>query len=105
MRSGSGAPERVSIRALRPSVQPNCAKPCRERRYAGLKYRIICGRRRRHADVPHPLRLLPTLTHRPSGCRAAEQRDELAPVLTELHAGSPRRAGAAPQDIELAAIS
>jgi hypothetical protein len=39
-----------------------------------------------------------------SPCRAAEQRDELAPFqLIELHSIPPARAGL--QDIELAAIS
>ena len=28
--------QRVSIRTLRPSVQPNCCRPCSERRDAGL---------------------------------------------------------------------
>ena len=35
--------QRVSIRTLRPSVQPNCCKPCRKRRDAGLSFRIVRG--------------------------------------------------------------
>jgi hypothetical protein len=39
-------------------------------------------------------------------CRcAADERDEVPPVLTELHANPHDERGAAPQDIELAAIS
>src|SRR5262249_41637970 len=49
--------------------------------------------------------LLCARCERPRGRRAAEQRDERAPVLIELHAIRHDEQGAAPQDIELAAIS
>jgi hypothetical protein len=49
-------------------------------------------------------RLLRVRRKRPSNRRAAEQRDELAPVqLIELHSVPPARAGL--EDIELARIS
>jgi hypothetical protein len=38
------------------------------------------------ADAPHAIGLLRARRQRPRRCRAAEDRDELAPVLTELHA-------------------
>jgi hypothetical protein len=41
---------------------------------------IIGGERHEHADVPHPLRLLRPRRERPCSHRAAEQRDELAPM-------------------------
>src|SRR5262245_64649830 len=37
------------------------------------------GHAHEHTDAPHPLRLLRARRERPRGCRAAEQRDELAP--------------------------
>jgi hypothetical protein len=48
----------VSIRTLRPSVQPNCRQALQEGRHAGLTFRIIRGRGHQHADTPHPLALL-----------------------------------------------
>ena len=46
---------------LRPSVQPSC-----------------CRAARNDSDAPHPLALLRARRERPRGCRAAEQRDEVA---------------------------
>jgi len=43
-------------------------------------FRIIRWQVREDADVPHPLRLLPARRERPRDRRAAEQRNEVAPV-------------------------
>jgi hypothetical protein len=54
-------------------------QPLRERRGAGLRFRIVCGIAHKHADVPHTLRLLRPRDKWPSRHRTAENRDELAP--------------------------
>ena len=51
-----------------------------ERPDAGLKFRIVRGCGQEHADAPHPLGLLRARRERPRRRRAAEQRDELAPL-------------------------
>jgi hypothetical protein len=105
MRSRSAAPERVSIRTLRPSVQPNCAKPLQERRYAGLIFRIASRTAHQHADQPHPFGpLLRARRERPCHGRA-EQRYELAPFSTDRIAFRSPPARAELQDIELGRIS
>ena len=45
--------QRVSIRTLRPMVQPNCASPCRNPPSQGLKLRIVRGCGQEDADAPH----------------------------------------------------
>ena len=70
--------QRVSIRTLRPMVQPNCASSCRNAADAGLTFRIVRGCEVQHADAPHTLALLRARRERPRR-RAAEKRDELAP--------------------------
>src|SRR5262245_17344332 len=50
-----------------------------ERPDAGLIFRIVRGCGQEYADAPHPLALLRTRRERARG-RAAEQRDELAPL-------------------------
>jgi hypothetical protein len=48
--------------------------------------RIALGTLNEHADTPHPLALLRARRERPSGCRAAEERDEVASLQSiELH--------------------
>ena len=69
--------QRVSIRTLRPMVQPNCAAPAGTPR-RGPEFRIVRGCGQEHADAPHPLGLLRARRERPRSRRAAEQRDELA---------------------------
>ena len=49
------------------------------RRGPGLIFRIVRGCRHQHADAPHALALLRPRRERPRR-RAAEQRDELAPI-------------------------
>src|SRR5215510_12348149 len=51
-----------------------------ERRVASLSFRIVRAQVHEHADAPHPLALLRMRRERPSRRRAAEQRDELAPL-------------------------
>ena len=80
MRSASPAPQRVSIRTLRPSVQPSCCSPCTNAAMRRLQFRIVRGQVQEHADAPHPLGLLRARRERPRSRRAAEQRDELAPL-------------------------
>src|SRR5262249_37610251 len=46
----------------------------------GLSFRIIRSKVHEHTDAPHPLSLLRVRRERPRGRRAAEQRDELAPL-------------------------
>jgi hypothetical protein len=54
------------------------AQPCEVRHLTRLRLRIICSDVHKHADAPHALGLLRSRRERPSGCRAAEQRDEIA---------------------------
>src|SRR6266478_5611078 len=51
-----------------------------ERCEAGLKYGIVRGRGLQHADAPHALALLRTRGEGPRNRRAADERDELAPL-------------------------
>jgi len=51
-----------------------------ERPDAGLKFQIVRSRGQENADAPHPLALLRARRERPRGSRAAEQRDERAPL-------------------------
>jgi hypothetical protein len=51
-----------------------------ERCDAGLSFRIVRSYVHNHADPPHALCLLRARCERPRGRRAAEHRDERAPV-------------------------
>src|SRR5262249_2089248 len=51
--------------------------PLKERRVAGLTFRIVRGRGVQHADAPHALARLRARRDRPRS-RTAEQRDEMA---------------------------
>ena len=79
MRSASPAAQRVSIRTLRPSVQPNSCSPCRNAATRACPSGSSAASAHEHADAPHPLGLLRARRERPRRRRAAEQRDELAP--------------------------
>src|SRR5262245_4582263 len=46
---------------------------------------IVPGECVQEHDAPHPLALLHPRRERPRGCRAAEQRDELAPPDLRVH--------------------
>src|SRR5262245_25838128 len=54
-------------------------QPAQERRDAGSAFRIVRGGAHEHADTSHLVGLLRACRERPCDCRAAEQRDELAP--------------------------
>src|SRR5262249_15392623 len=49
---------------------------CRE---AGFCLRIVLGEAQQHANPPHSVALLRARRERPRDCRAADERDELAP--------------------------
>jgi hypothetical protein len=78
-RLASPAAQRVSIRTLRPSFQPNCCSPSKERRHADLIFGGVGGAGHKHAYTPHPLDLLRVRRQRPNESRAAQQRYKLAP--------------------------
>src|SRR5262249_55783823 len=72
-----GAPAGVDtdVAAVEPA---QLREPLHERRYAGLKLRIVSGAEPQPVDAPHPIALLSARSERPCCSRAAEQRDELA---------------------------
>jgi hypothetical protein len=80
----------IDVTAAPTKVHPHVAaigqtqvhKPLRERGEATLPLRIGFFARQEHADPPHPVALLRVRRERPRG-RAAEERDELAPLDTE----------------------
>src|SRR5262245_65574297 len=55
-------------------------QPLQERCVAGLPFRIVLDQVREHADAPHPVGLLRPRRERPRGRRAADERDEIAPL-------------------------
>src|SRR5262245_59363553 len=65
------------VAALAPS---QLAERLCERGEPGLPLGIVRGDIREHADAPHSVALLRTRRERPRRRRAAEQRDELAPI-------------------------
>ena len=77
--------QRVSMRTLRPMVQPNCCQPLQERPEAGLKFRIVRGCGQQHADAPHALGLLRARRERPRNSRTAQSTEK----LPSPHARSP----------------
>ena len=84
--SASAPPQRVSIRTLRPSVQPNCCSPCRNAARRACPSGSSAASAHEHADAPHALALLRACRERPHGRRAAEKRNELASFqLIEWH--------------------
>src|SRR5499427_3172843 len=91
---------RLDVAGCRPAgIDPDIAALCpaellkslAQRRDTGLPYRIVRGEWHEHADAPHPLGLLRARHKRPR-CRAAKERDELAPSqLIERHPTLPSR--------------
>ena len=73
-RVGVAAPQRMSIRTLRPLVQPASRSPRRKRSDAGLDSGSSSRHADEHADAPHPLGLLRARAERPR-CRAAEKHE------------------------------
>src|SRR4029079_13180256 len=59
--------------------QSNFAQPTHEAANARAALAVLFGDRHKHADAPHPIRLLPTRRKWPCR-RAAEKRHECAPV-------------------------
>ena len=78
--------DRVGIAAAPAIFDPHVAadgpaqllQPLQERSDAGLRFGIVRGQVREHADAPHSLGLLRPRRERPRRRRTAEQRDELA---------------------------
>src|SRR5262249_19460092 len=58
--------------------------------------------RQKHADLPHPVRLLRAHRERPCGSRATEQHDELASLHVEHRRASNRLADGRDRDRETA---
>jgi hypothetical protein len=95
---------RLDVTGCRPAgVDPDIVAVCpaellkslARRRDSGLLYRIVRGEWHEHADAPHLVRLLRAHHRRPRCCyRAAEQRDELAPVAHSI--SSSARSGRPP---------
>ena len=55
IRPSSPVAQRISNRALPPSVHPSCWRPVLEAGHFGLRLRIAFDVGQQHADVPHPL--------------------------------------------------
>src|SRR5499427_6744212 len=68
---------RLDVASFRPT---QTLQRLAERRNARLCLRIALGKAHQHADPPHPLALLRACRERPRSRRAAEQRDERAPL-------------------------
>ena len=73
------APQRMSIRTLRPSVQPNCCSPCRNAAMRACASGSSAARVHEHADAPHALGLLRARRERPRSCRAAQNAEKFPP--------------------------
>ena len=87
--AGGGAIIDLDVAAFRP---PQILQPLAERGDPCLPLCIGLGKRRKHADAPDPFALLRPRRERPHRRRAAEQRDELAPLQwIELHRCPPAR--------------
>src|SRR5262249_42978838 len=67
--------QRVSMRTLWPSIQPQFPQPAQERRDAGSAFRIVRGGAHEHADTSHLVGLLRARRERPGDRRAADERD------------------------------
>jgi hypothetical protein len=65
-----------------------CLQSLQQCREARLPFRIVRGQRGEQADAPHTAGLLRARRERPRCSRAAEQRDELAPLAVQ-HRGLP----------------
>jgi hypothetical protein len=73
----------MSIRRLRPSVQPNRKRLC-ERGNVSLPHGIGFVARQEQTDAPYAVALLRVSRERPSR-RAAERSDEFAPSKANAH--------------------
>src|SRR5262249_47501124 len=86
----TGAPAGVDphVAAINPAQFLQPLQECRE---ASLALRIVCRQAHEHADAPHALPLLRARRGRPSCSRAAEERDELAPLHSITSSASASR--------------
>jgi hypothetical protein len=69
----------MSIRTLRPSVQPRRCSSY-ERGSTDFGVRILTSYAGEHANAPHPFALLRSRRKRPRRRCAAEERDKLPPM-------------------------
>ena len=81
MLSASLPPQRVSIRTLRPTIQPNCCNSCWNAARRACASGSATAAVMSTPMLPHTVGLLRTRGERPR-CRAAEKRDE----FSSLHA-------------------
>src|SRR5262245_40311103 len=86
-----------------PDAPAQYGQPLQERSEAGLPYRIVGECRQEHADAPYPLALLRARRERPSR-RAAEKRDELAPLHSITSSARARRVGGTSRPSALAVL-
>ena len=79
LRIAGSRPAKVDpeVAALNP---PELLKALPERRDPSLRFRVALGIPYQRSDAPYPLGLLSPRRNRPRRRRAAEQRDELAPL-------------------------
>src|SRR6516164_4111931 len=77
-RSASFSCQRMSIRTLRPSFQPDFLQGLLERCDLGLAEWIVCGQGQERANAPHPLGLLRARRERPRRHRANKCDDEFS---------------------------
>ena len=80
MSAALAAAQRVSIRTLRPIGPAQLLPAPAGTPRRGPEIRIVRGCGQEHADAPHALALLRARGERPRSRRAAEQRDEFAPL-------------------------
>ncbi|MEA2944438.1 MAG: hypothetical protein QOD09_4967 [Bradyrhizobium sp.] len=59
----------LQVAALGPA---ECLQGLAKHRHAGLSFRVVGGKRREHADAPHPVGRLGARPKRPCGGGAAE---------------------------------
>jgi hypothetical protein len=69
MSSALDPAQRVSIRTVRPMIQPDWASSCRNAPTHVWKTASSAGARQKHADLSHPLALLRARDERP--CRTS----------------------------------
>src|SRR5262249_51366493 len=66
----------ADVAAVKPA---QLREPLEERRYAGLKLRIVSGAGHQHADTPYALALLRARRHRPRR-RGAQAANEISTI-------------------------
>src|SRR5262245_35731359 len=89
------------VAAGRPSELP---EPLSKILKIALRVRIVLGNPQQYRDPPHPPALLRARRERPRGCRAAEQRDELAPFHSITSSAMASRLGGTSRPRALAVL-